>query len=176
MLILITGLPGSGKSTVARLLGEALDAEVLKSDLIRRELFPVARTYTSEETQRVIAETERRVTDFLKQGRTVILDALFTKQRPRDQYRAFAETVGVAFCIVHVHASDEQTQSRLEERARKGDASEATYDYYLDRKNHFEPVQGEHLTIDNAGTAADLAAQVADLAKAISNIRQRPRG
>lgn len=165
MLILVVGLPGSGKSTVARLLAEYTGAIVLNSDVLRRELFPDSRSYTSTETQAVIREMERRVRELLDQRRRVILDALFTKQRPRDSYRELAGSLGVPFCIVHVTAPEDTVRERLELRARVGDVSEATFVYYLDRKPHFEEPRGDHYTIENSGDTKQLESDVIQLAE-----------
>jgi uncharacterized protein len=163
MLILVTGLPGSGKSTVARLVAERLGALVINSDTLRRELFPVARTYDSKETQAIIKETERRTRDLLSKGETVVLDALFTKQRPREEYRRLAGELGVPYVIVHVTASEDAIRQRLEARPHTGDASEATFEYYLNRRPHFEPIAGDHFRIDNSGELPELEENVESL-------------
>lgn len=173
MLILVTGLPGSGKSTVARLLAKALDGVTLNSDVIRRELFPHARNYSSKETQAVIQETERRVDTLLQSGRTVVLDALFTKQSPRDEYRRRAEVLGVPFQMVEVVAPEEVIQERMAERERKGGASEATFAYYLDRKPHFELLQGEYATFKNDGNLELLERQVLEFAQKLRKSLRR---
>ncbi len=168
MLILVTGLPGSGKSTVSRFLATELNAEIVNSDALRHILFPTARDYSSKETQVVIRETERLTRQLLEKGDVVILDALFTKQRPRNQYRILAHEVGVPFYIIHVSAPETVTKGRLEKRQGTGDASEATFAYYLDRKPHFEPVLGEHVLIQNSGDLEDLESQIKILASNLS--------
>jgi uncharacterized protein len=160
MLILVTGLPGSGKSTVAGRIAEHVNAVVINSDTLRRELFPVTRTYDSNETQTVIRETRRRTRELLSEGKTVVLDALFTKQRPRDEYRRLAEELDIPYAIIHVTASEEAIRERLEARPRTGDASEATFEYYLDRKPHFEPIAGDHFRIDNSGGLPEMEEKV----------------
>lgn len=167
MLILVTGLPGSGKSTVAKMLAGELDAVVLNSDTLRRELFPVSRDYSSRETQAVIRETERRTKELLQAGRVVILDALFTKQRPRDEYKNVAEELGAPFVVVLVTAPEEMTKTRMDLREEVGDASEATFAYYLNRKPHFEPVTGEHFVVENDGAAEALKSAVASIAQSL---------
>lgn len=164
MLILVIGLPGSGKSTVARLLARKLDATVLNSDLIRRELFPESRTYSSQETQAVIKETEKRTQELLQRGATVILDALFTKQRPRDEYKKLAARMGVPFALVCVSAPEALIKERMDARAQVGDASEAGFAYYLDRKPHFESAGEGGLLIENGGGYEELVSRVEDLA------------
>lgn len=42
MLIIVCGLPGTGKSTLAKHLSSDLGGEVLRTDIIRRELFKSA--------------------------------------------------------------------------------------------------------------------------------------
>lgn len=162
-LILVIGLPGVGKSTVAKLLAEKTDATVISSDVIRRELFPEKRDYSSQETQAVIKETNRRVQELLSAGKSVVLDALFTKQRPRDEYRKLASNLGTNFALVFVTAKENLVKERMEEREKKGDPSEAKFWYYLDRKAQFEPVEGDHLVIDNSGDLETLKQQVSSI-------------
>lgn len=159
-LTIVIGLPGVGKSTVARLLAKKTGAVILNTDVTRRELFPNERTYSPEETQAVIEETERRVKGFLKQEKSVMLVALFTKKEPRDHYKKLAESMGVDFKIILVTADEEVIKKRMDAREQKGDPSEANFAYYLDRKPHFVPVQGEYIVIDNSGNTETLNAQL----------------
>ena len=176
MLILVLGLPGAGKSTVARLLAEALGAETLNSDVVRRELFPVTRTYTSQETGAVIKETERRITELLKEGKTVVTDALFTKERSRDEYRQLAQELQVPFVLIYVSAPETMTKERMDQRSHAGDASEATFEYYLNRKPHFEVPSGEHYHIENDGSMEELQQKVGEVARKLRDGREiRPK-
>src|SRR3989344_5068279 len=162
-LIIITGLPGSGKSTVAQLLSEKMRADILRSDAVRRELFPVRRTHSPEETKAVIEETTRRVREKLASGKDVIIDALFTKQRAREGYRALASSLGVDVHIVLIVSSEDETRLRLDLRAMTDDPREATFALYLDRKPRFEQVRGPHFIIDNTGTMDVLKEKVETL-------------
>ncbi len=160
MLILLTGLPGTGKSTIANLLAEKTGGLVINSDTLRKELFPVKRTYSSIETGIVIQETERLVREALLENKTVILDALFTKQDARDKYQKLAQELKVSFKVILVGAPESLIKERLDERSLVNDSSEATFEIYLDRKKHFEAVNGEHLTITNEGSLEDLRTKV----------------
>ncbi len=162
ILTLVTGLPGAGKTTVAKILAEQSEAVILNSDETRRELFPIRRVYTPEETRAVISETEERTRRLLKRGQSVILDALFTKQKPRSWYRDLAKQMGVNFRIILVVTPGELIEERLEKRPHTNDPSEATFAYYLDRKKHFEPVQGNHSVIDNSGDLETLKSKIVE--------------
>jgi predicted kinase len=163
VLFLITGLPGVGKSTVAQLLQKRTQGIILNSDEIRRELFPITRTYSSKETQAVISETERRATVALQEGGNVILDALFTKQNAREQYQKLAQEHRADFKVIFVTSTDEVVRERLELRPSTNNPSEATYDHYLDRKKYFEEVISPYAVIDNSGNLDSLINQVEDL-------------
>lgn len=141
---------------------------VVSSDNIRRELFPLRRTYAPAETRKVNSEIKKRVRRALLEKQTVILDALFTKQRPRDEYRVLADSLDDEFVIVLVTAPESQVKARLEgRRPNADDPSEATYAIYVDRKAHFEPVAGEHIVVDNAASLALLSGRIEELAKSL---------
>jgi predicted kinase len=159
-LTLIAGLPGVGKSTVAQLLAEKTGAVVINSDVVRRELFPERRDYSSKETQAVITETDRRVREFLGKGKNVILDALFTKERPRKIHESLAKELGANFQILLVVANEDVVKERMDIRGQQESVSEATFAYYLDRKKHFEPIEGDHTVIDNSQDLDTLEARI----------------
>ena len=52
VLVVLCGLPGTGKSTLARRLADALPAVIIESDRVRQRLFAPP-TYTAEESQQV---------------------------------------------------------------------------------------------------------------------------
>lgn len=163
LCIAVTGLPGTGKSTVARMLAQALDAVWLRSDAIRKELFPRP-GYTPEETEATYAALFRRAETALNQGRSVVLDATFREQALRARVRELAERTGAGFFLVWVTAPEEQVRSRL--AARRGDVSDADYAVYRALRAAFQPPGPEEhaLVIENVGTPEDLAAQIQALA------------
>lgn len=64
MVVLVMGLPGSGKSYLARRLAELIGATYISSDRVRRDLFPAAR-YTAEEKAGVYEEMQTRAAAFV---------------------------------------------------------------------------------------------------------------
>lgn len=71
--IMMIGLPGSGKSTMAEKIAEQENAVILSSDKIREELY--GNEATQGEPEKVFALMHQRTKEALKQGKNVIYDA-----------------------------------------------------------------------------------------------------
>ena len=160
-LTIVSGLQGSGKSTVAQLIARARGAEVLRTDVIRKEMF-AAPEYDDAQRQRVYEEMFRLARERLERGGEVVLDATFEKRRNREQAAAVARAAGAEFEVFEVACSEEETRKRL--AARTGDPSDATWDVYLQSRAAFEPLTEPRITIDTSGTRAEVEAEVARLA------------
>jgi len=134
--ILLCGLPGSGKTWLARLLRPCLDGVHLQTDRIRRELFPI-RHYTQEESQAVYRELRSRAAEALRAGQSVILDGTFLVARERAAAYALFRELRVPFITLLATVSEEVARARF---ARKplfpdpDDFSEATVEVYLELK------------------------------------------
>lgn len=159
-LIVVMGLPGSGKSAAARLIAQRFNAVLLRSDVIRKELFP-APSYTSEEGRRVYREVYERAAKLLDSGTLVVLDATFRTGVQRRQAIQIAEEHGAAWRLVLVTAPEDLIRARL--AVRRNDPSDATYETYQQLQSEWEAVKEPHEVIDNKGTLADLFYQVAAL-------------
>ncbi len=166
-LVLVTGLPGVGKSTIAKLLVEHAGAFRLNSDSIRRELFPIERTYSDIETVHVIRETEKRAREALKVKKNIVLDALFTTTKSRKLYKKLTQKEGVDFRILYVYTKESLVQERMEKRAvEQKDESEAVFEHYLERKGRYEIPSEPHVKIDNSGSTEDLSSTLGSLVRA----------
>jgi len=100
-LILVGGLPGTGKSTLAGQLADRLGAVLLSSDRLRKELAGLppqtpapaeygAGIYTSEHNQRCYAELLHRAGELLGRGESVVLDASWIRGADRARAAAVA--------------------------------------------------------------------------------------
>ena len=97
----LTGLPASGKSTVARALvteldGKAIRAAVLESDAVRREITPNA-TYGEAERDSFYATLAYLARELVLHGVPVIVDATANRRAYRDRARAAIP------CFLEVH-------------------------------------------------------------------------
>lgn len=133
-LVLVGGLPGTGKTTVATAVAERLGATVLSTDRIRVEMFgpstpgPAAPgygvgRYRPEQVDRVYSEMLRRAAESLGMGRTVVLDASWTTAAHRTEAVALARTAISRAIAVECVLPTDVAASRL--RARHGSLSEA---------------------------------------------------
>ena len=133
-LVLVSGLPGTGKSTLSRSLAERANFEVIRSDVVRKEIFAeeaaeqTGSLYTSERTQRIYDECRDRAHRMLLKGKRVIVDATFQHEQDRQNFLQMAIDCGARAAWLECVASPEITRQRIE--ARQGDASDADWSVY----------------------------------------------
>jgi predicted kinase len=159
MLIILTGLAGTGKSTVGEMIAKRIGGIVLSTDVIRRELFP-KRTYSKEESRRTYEEMLERAAKLLSKKKSVILDATFSKEDYRNEGKDIARKTKSDWQVVEVTCDPKVIRSRFETRKKTKDPSEATYRVYLFTKKRYERPSGRHITIDNSGGPKETEKQV----------------
>lgn len=130
-LIMMAGLSGAGKSTVARELSRQLGAIHLRSDAVRKHLAGIPlhqrgddSLYTPEMSQKTYERLVALGTLLARQGYLIILDAKFDRYAPRQQAIAQAQAHDIPLTIVHCMAPAETLQKRVQ--AREGDIADAT--------------------------------------------------
>jgi hypothetical protein len=157
-LIVICGLQGTGKTTVARMIIKKFKKGVLlRTDKIRRKLFKEPK-YTEEEMQKVYDEMLLETKKAIKEGKVVVLDATFARAKNRKKVELIAKESNVELTIIEVKCKEEVVRERI--KRRKGDASRAGYNQYLQYKKIFDPIKEEHIIIDNSGSFDDLKSQI----------------
>ena len=165
-LILMSGLSGSGKSTVARHLARELGAAHLRSDAVRKHLagVPLREKGGSEiYTPEMSAKTYGRLLDLgvqlAGQGWTVILDAKYDRRQWRQDAIARAQAANLPLTIYHCNAPEPVLRDRLDTRA--GDIADATADLLATQQANAEPFAPEEEPFVRAiDTTQDIAAQL----------------
>lgn len=141
MVVMVTGLPGAGKSFFAARLAERLEGEHISSDRIRKKMF-MYRTYGSQEKQAVYEEMLHRL-QIAALIRNVIVDATFHKEKMRKMFlEALPKNVPVF--VIEVVAEQNLIHKRLQKPRQD---SEADFSVYELIRNEWEPVQSPHLTV-----------------------------
>lgn len=147
IIILFCGLPGVGKSTLARSVACRTGASILSSDKIRKELIRYP-TYTRTEG-RLVYDVLMLLTKYLTAaGIDCILDATFNRERSRMEVENKLGLNNVQLYVIECTCPEEIVLARL--RNRKNDFSDADYSVYSKMKGIYEPVQGKHLDIDTS--------------------------
>ena len=144
-LVLLTGLPGAGKTTVAARLAGLVEADHFESDAVRFALAGRP-TYTSAESAKVFAEIERRAAASLEGGRVAIVDATNLTRRDRRRFVRLAARRGVTLVVVRIVAPDDVIRRRLD--GPRAGASEATVAIYEQMRPRVQPVAGPAVVID----------------------------
>ena len=138
-LLLAVGLPGTGKSTLARHLAKSAGLSLIRSDVIRKELAGIPTEentppalqptiYSQDWTERTYAECLRRAEHLLFNGQRVIVDATFREDRHRQLFLDTAAKWAVPSALFVCQANPQTIRQRLE--ARHGDASDADWSVY----------------------------------------------
>ena len=151
MIILFCGLPGVGKTSLAKELAPLINAVVLSTDKLRKELIPNP-TYTKEEKE-LIYDVMLLVARYLHNaaGVNCILDATFNTEKSRENARKKLGNISPdQIYIIECSCPEDIIISRL--KARKGDYSDADIDIYRKMKQVYEPVKDKqrHIIADTS--------------------------
>jgi aminoglycoside phosphotransferase family enzyme/predicted kinase len=149
-LIVIFGMIGTGKSTLAKLISRELACDVISSDKVRKEMLgilPTERRYESFDkgiysegtTDRVYNEIIRIGKRAAESGYTVIIDASFSKRKYRRLVTRAAKSFGIPLFFVQTKASDRTIRERLLKREMARESiSDARLDIFENFKQRFE--------------------------------------
>jgi predicted kinase len=149
-LVIVCGLTGSGKSMLARELGERLGMPVINSDTVRKAIAgkrgPQAvpfneGIYSLDITEKTYAKIAREAEKLVLKGEGAILDATFGLKAHREKIVRLAEKYRVPIVLIHCVASDETTEKRLAQREAEGkDVSDGRWEIYSKQKVAYQPI------------------------------------
>ncbi len=160
VLLLLSGLPGTGKSFLARRLAEALPFVIIESDVVRKILFPQP-LYTAQESRWVHRTCHALMAKLLKRGVRVIYDATNLIEYHRELVYRIAQKAGARLVVVKTVASEEVVRERL--RARQEgvrELSDADWRVYRRMASRQEQVSHPHLVIDTSEDLEEAVAKV----------------
>lgn len=175
VLILMCGLTGTGKSTLAAALGEVLAAEVVTADEVRKRMAGVPAEagrdepldtglYAPAMNAQVYEALHAAAECTLRRGRNVILDATYRRRSDRAAAGTMARRLGAELFVIECTAPERAVRERIERRRNEGGGwSDGRWEVYLQQRAAFEPLEElrerERIAID---TTQPLAVQVAE--------------
>jgi aminoglycoside phosphotransferase family enzyme/predicted kinase len=150
-LWVLCGLPASGKSTVAHRLAQALGVDVLRLDVIRKQMFGhrpdhpevvafETGIYSREASNLAYGRLLMLAQERIAKGMSVILDAGFGRQRHRDAVSTLAQDEDANIVLVHCDAPETHLRQRLTQRNTVPGVSDARLTHLNDFLSRFEPI------------------------------------
>jgi predicted kinase len=144
MLIIMAGLPGTGKSTVARQLANRLPAIILSKDTVRHVLFPPGLVEYSTAQDDFVIEILLRTAEYIWRKhpqQIVILDGrTFSQAHQRRCVTDFAERARQRWRIIECSTSEEVARQRLALPDPAHPAGNRTPELYDQVKARWEPI------------------------------------
>ncbi len=173
MLIVVSGLSGTGKTTLSQRLAQYGNMVHISSDTVRKELAGIQPLehrfegykkgiYTDEFTERTYKTLINRAGELLGKRRSVILDATFLERKYLSEAKREAERRGALFHIIECTADDDTVRARLISRLEDRTVSDARWEIYTRQKAMVLPIEEPHLLLDTRGEVDGLVVRVVE--------------
>lgn len=148
MLLVLFGLPATGKTFLAKELASELGFVHLNTDNTRKRMLEKP-SYSEKEKKMVYDKMFEFVLGYLKRGSDVIIDGTFYRESLRKCARRIARETNNRVFFIEVTAPEEEVKRRMSKRKRRKSESDADFTVYKKIKSEFEPLKEPHLVIDS---------------------------
>jgi len=151
MLIIVSGLPGSGKSFFASRLSKKINGIYISSDLTRK-MMDTRGQYAFEDKINVYEEMARLAGDPLRQGETVVIDGTFYRKEMRNIFFTLATLLHQKVAYFEIVADEDTIRERLSHPRLD---SEADFSVYKQIKPQYEAFDEDHLILESTKNDVD---------------------
>jgi len=152
VFIVVSGLPGTGKSSFSRQLAQRVPVAILETDGLRKALF-VSPTHSANESARLFKAAHRLIHGLLRRGVSVLLDATNLVEGHRERLYNIADQLGVKLILIRIEAPTHVVKERLEGRTQMSseeDRSSADWAVYQRMRPSMEPIRRNHFAVDTS--------------------------
>jgi len=164
MIVIIFGLPGSGKSYFASRLSEMINARYVNSDVVRKETFK-KRVYSDQEKKTVYDKMLEQMQGAAQQKKNLVLDGTFHREEIR---KMFVEEMkgkgGISF--IEIQADENIIRERFKKPRPYSEADFGVYKL-ISRQN--EPLNEPHLILKSTNDNIDEMLRKASIYLKIKN-------
>jgi len=143
ILIVIFGLPGTGKTTFATVLSNQLGIKHFNTDIIR-SLSGKSQQYDKENKALIYDEILKLTSLEFEKGKSVIVDATFYKQKLRKRFKVLAQEYDTSVKWIEICAGEEVVKKRVSKKRRYSEADFAVYQMI---KSQFEPMEEKYIQL-----------------------------
>ncbi len=148
--IVVSGLPGTGKSHFCGKLEERLSFFILESDVLRKTLFSMP-GYSRQESSHLFQTIHVLIERLLKRGVPLILDATNLSERYREHLYSIAEHVDARIILVCIEAPPQVVHERLKNRLEGSEAkSDADWAVYQKMEPTVQKIRRNHYVADTS--------------------------
>ncbi|HBH87719.1 MAG TPA: aminoglycoside phosphotransferase [Syntrophaceae bacterium] len=165
-LILMAGLMGTGKSVRARSIAPRLGADIIQTDVLRKQILNIVPherhyedfgkgIYGEEFTHKTYEKALAVASEKLRNGKSVIIDASYKNRRYRLDAAHAARKLHADYFVIECVCPENIIQERLESRtSKKGQVSDGRWELYRAQKASFEEIneipERSHIVLDTS--------------------------
>jgi predicted kinase len=165
--VVVSGLPGTGKTFFCKKLAERCAFYVVESDALRKVLFPRP-DYTPAESARLFNAIHSLIESLLKNGIPICFDATNLSERNREYLYRIRDRTGARMILISVEAPSAVAYQRLQSRktatVSEGE-SDADWEVYKQMKPKVEKILRNHLVVD---TSRDITPVIDKIIRALN--------